>query len=112
MADELERVFEDLRAADKKVDEIEQTALAMKRVLVETAAREAEKKRQIILEEARAWMSRMYAEEVANAEEQAKKLIAEGVLAVEKVRRRAETVRSRAMELVEEALLGRRRLRD
>ncbi|MCS7110018.1 MAG: hypothetical protein NZ956_00925 [Candidatus Caldarchaeum sp.] len=112
MADELERVFEDLRAADKKVDEIEQTALAMKRALVETAVREAEKRRQLILEEARAWQSRVYAEEVANAEEQAKKLMAEGVLAVEKVRRRAEKVRPRAMELVEEALFGRRRQRE
>lgn len=79
----------------------------MKRALVEIAAREAEKKRQLILEEARAWESRVYAEEVARAEEEAKKMMAEGLLAVEKVREKAEKVRTRAEELVSKAVLGR-----
>ncbi|MDW8084032.1 MAG: hypothetical protein RMI49_02375 [Candidatus Caldarchaeum sp.] len=107
MAEELEKVFNELREVEKKVDEIQQAAAAMKRALVEIAAREAEKKRQLILEEARAWESRVYAEEVARAEEEAKKMMAEGLLAVEKVREKAEKVRTRAEELVSKAVLGR-----
>lgn len=106
MAEELEKVFEKLKQAEKKVDEIQETAVAMRKALVESAAREAEKRRQLLLEEARAWESRLYSEEVSRAEEHAKKLLGEGVIEVDKVKRRAEMIRGRAEELVEKAVLG------
>ncbi|MEM0441338.1 MAG: hypothetical protein QXF45_05400 [Candidatus Caldarchaeum sp.] len=106
MAEEIEKVFEKLREAELKVDEINETAAMIKKSIVEFAAREAERKRQLILEEARAWENRTYAEEVAKAEEQMKKRLAEGVFEVNKVRKRAAEIRVQAEEFVRKALLG------
>lgn len=105
MAEELDKVFERLQEAERKVDEINETAAVIRKSLVELAAREVEKKRQMILEEARAWQSRLYAEEVARAEEQMKKRFAEGVFEVNKVRNRASEIRAEAEEFVRKAVL-------
>ncbi|MEM2986153.1 MAG: hypothetical protein QXF89_06095 [Candidatus Caldarchaeum sp.] len=106
VVDELRKILDELQQVEKVIDEINELANSMRRALLDMAYAEAEKRKQAVLEEMRAWQSRLYDEEVSKAEEAAREIQAKGVYEVEKVRRRAEQVKTQAEELVRKTILG------